>query len=100
MICRGKEQYKLLPRCIAQHIVGRIDETHELLAQVDAYSAMPDGPAQERACAELSPKIRDYNRVQLSMVRSQQRPIDVGFTRQQWFDTDEAFAKVMAMQPV
>ena len=33
------------------------------------------------------------------MIRSQQRPLDLGFSRQQWFDTEEAFASVVPGTP-
>ena len=62
---------------------------------VDAYQELPEGETKEPIRGNSKTKIREYNRSQLKMVRSQERPLDFGFARQQWFDTDEAFQKVI-----
>ncbi|HTQ05501.1 MAG TPA: cobalamin-dependent protein [Polyangiaceae bacterium] len=91
----AKEKHGLLPSAFAVAIRDLIDETRGLLAEIDAFQALPDGPAKDAAAPSIRVKIRDYNRRQLASVRSQQRPIDLGFARRQWFDTDEAIDEVL-----
>jgi clorobiocin biosynthesis protein CloN6 len=91
-----KKQYGVLPKSIADSIVVLIDETRDLLGEITAYQVMPDGPEKQAAHAILRKKILEYNRRQLKAVRSQQRPFDLGFAKQQWFDTEEAFSRVLA----
>lgn len=92
----AKEKYGKLPSAFATAIRDLIDETRVLLAEIDAFQALPAGPEQDSAAPPLRRKIRDYNRRQLAAVRSQQRPVDFGFARRQWFDTDEAIDEVLA----
>jgi clorobiocin biosynthesis protein CloN6 len=89
-----KNKYGILPDGMTQSITNLIDSTRKLLAEIDAYQELPDDEVKKTAEENLKKKIREYNRGQLKMVRSQQRPVDFGFARQQWFDTDEAFQKV------
>jgi len=90
-----KKQYGFLPKAFANSIVALIDRTTDLLKEIGEFQAMPDGPEKQALDPIIRGKIREYNRDQLKTVRSQQRPIDMGFAAQQWFDTEEAFAKVM-----
>lgn len=90
-----KKKHRVLPSGVADDIVRRIDATHELLADIDSHAEMSDGGEKATMGRSLKRRIREYNALQLSTVRSQQRPIDLGFSRQQWFDTNEAFAEVM-----
>ena len=89
-----KHAYGMLPKAITNRIVSLIDSTRVLLAEIDGHRAMPDSEEKDLKGAELRTRIRDYNRSQFGMIRSQQRPVDLGFSRQQWFDTEEAFAAV------
>ena len=90
-----KEKYGLLPRSFAKAIVDLIDRTRELLRDIDAFQALPPGSQKDTTRPEIQKRVLEYNRNQLKTVRSQQRPVDLGFTRQQWFDTPEAFEEVM-----
>jgi clorobiocin biosynthesis protein CloN6 len=91
----AKERYGKLPAAFARSIRDLIDQTRSLLTELDAYQALPEGAGKESTAVAVKAKIRDYNARQLSAVRSQQRPVDLGFTRQQWFDTDEAIDEVL-----
>ncbi len=95
-----KEKYRILPKGIARSIVERIDSTRGFLKEIDHYQQMPDGPNKEIAGIDIRKKILAYNRDQFRSNRSQQRPLDFGFSRQQWFDTEEAFDQVMSASPV
>jgi clorobiocin biosynthesis protein CloN6 len=86
-----KQEYRQMPEVFARAVVGRIDRTRELLREIDAFQALPEGPARDARAIEIKARVLEYNRDQLKQVRSQQRPVDAGFTRQQWFDTDAAF---------
>ncbi len=90
-----KNKYGMLPDGISSGIVNLIDHTRELLAEIDAYQAMPEGRRKTEVGEALRKKISDYNARQFRNVKSQQRPFDLGFAKQQWFDTDEAFDRVM-----
>jgi clorobiocin/coumermycin A biosynthesis protein CloN6/CouN6 len=90
-----KRKYSVLPAGITRWIVERIDHTQALLKEIEAYQAMPDGAPKAAAEREIKRRILEYNREQLRDVHSQQRPTDLGFVKQQWFDTDEAFERVM-----
>ncbi len=87
-----KAKYRIIPAGVCDGIVGLIGRTQDMLARIDCYQAMPDSPEKENVGCGLRGDILEYNREQLSRVRSQQRPLDLGFTRLQWFDTEEAFA--------
>ncbi len=86
-----KKQYKVLPKGICDGIVDLIDVTGILLARIEEYQKMPDGELKRKMGDALKKQILEYNRNQFSRVRSQQRPMDLGFAKRQWFDTDEAF---------
>jgi len=90
-----KEKYGILPHGFADAIRKLIDGTRSFLKEIDAYQAMPEGEEKLRASGPLKQRIAEYNRKQFKTIRSQQRPIDLGFSRQQWFDTQEAFDRVM-----
>ena len=90
-----KKKYGLLPGSFANAIVDLIDGTRDLLADIDAVQALPPGSQKDAAAPAIRKRVLEYNRNQLKTVRSQQRPVDLGFTRQQWFDTPEAFERVM-----
>ena len=92
----AKNRYGKLSDKFAAAIVERIDETRALLARIDASQAMADGAAKEASLVGIRREVRAYNDRQLEAVMSQQRPVDFGFARQQWFDTDEAIDAVMA----
>ena len=85
----------MLPDGIAASTINLIDETHIILAQIDAYQAMLDSRDKEEVGAALRKTIHDYNMRQFQNVRSQQKPVELGFAKQQWFDTDEAFQRAM-----
>lgn len=91
-----KNRYRLLPDVAAREILDLIAKTRGLLTDIDAYQAMSDGPHKTARAGCLEDAISAYNRNQFAMVRSQQRPIDLGFARSQWFDTESAFERVMA----
>jgi clorobiocin biosynthesis protein CloN6 len=90
-----KNKYGMLPKGLSQGIIDLIDETRSLLQEIDAYQSTPEGNAKLSMEKIIKSKVREYNKSQLKKVRSQQRPIDLGFTKAQWFDTDEAFSQVM-----
>ncbi len=89
-----KKQYGALARSFADSVVELIDDTRELLRQISAFQSMPDGPEKRTAQTLIRKKILEYNRNQFKTVRSQQRPVDLGFAKQQWFDTEEAFSRI------
>lgn len=70
-----------------------------MLKDIDAYQEMPAGKEKEAVEARLRRRILEYNRNQFKLGRSQQRPNDLGFAKQQWFDTEEAFGRVMRDEP-
>jgi clorobiocin/coumermycin A biosynthesis protein CloN6/CouN6 len=90
-----KAKYKAIPRGIANKVVELIDGTQGLLKAIDSYQDMPEGESKEIVGEDLRKKIRLYNQEMFSQIRSQQRPVDLGFTKQQWFDTEEAFESVI-----
>jgi len=94
-----KKQYGILPNSIAHSIVRLIDYTRELLKDIEGYQGMPEGREKNVMADGLKQKVLEYNRRQFKTIRSQQRPIDLGFSRQQWFDTEEAFGKVLRGGP-
>ena len=61
---------------------------------IDGYQEMPESKAKKIIETDIRKRIFEYNRDQFKQVRSQQRPVDLGFSRQQWFDTEEAFERV------
>ena len=75
-----------MPSAVGESLVGLLDETAALMEEIDAA---PDPES-------LGPRIRAYNDRQLSSIRSQQRPVDLGFARDQWFDTDREIDEVLS----
>lgn len=90
-----KSQYGMLPKGVSRGIVDLIDSTRALLREIDIYQETPDGVMKTTMERNIKEKVRQYNKSQLEKIRSQQRPVDLGFTKTQWFDTDEAFAQIM-----
>ena len=90
-----KEKYGVMPGGFADAIRKLIDSTRSFIKEIDAYQQMPEGAEKLKASVQVKKKILEYNRNQFRTIRSQQRPIDLGFSRQQWFDTQEAFDRVM-----
>jgi clorobiocin biosynthesis protein CloN6 len=88
---RGK-----LHETVASAIVSRIDATQVLLRQIDEVQALLPSSERTARLAEVRRSVAGYNREQLRSVMSQQRPLDLGFARQQWFDTDEAIDAIMS----
>lgn len=86
-----KAQYRILPKGICEGIVELIDRTKDIIVMIDNYQNMPETPDKEKKHIELKKIILEYNKEQLSRVRSQQRPLDLGFAQLQWFDTEAAF---------
>lgn len=95
-----KGRYGKLPRGIAEGIVSLIDSTVSLLDDVRRQKGSLQRGTDDRQTGVLKDRIRDYNNAQFARVRSQQRPSDLGFTRKQWFDTDEAFESVLGERPL
>lgn len=93
-LAERKERHGQLPHAMAGRITELIDGTVGLLSEIDRWQAMPEGAEKAAQTPAFRARIRGYNQEQFRMVRSQQRPIDLGFSRQQWFDTEEAFRRV------
>jgi clorobiocin biosynthesis protein CloN6 len=92
-----KNKYGQLPTTFFEPAMAMIDETRAMIDLIDGWEGMPEGPAKEIVGADIRRRVKKYNAAQLKGVRSQQRPADLGFSaKQQWFDTDEAFEKVLA----
>ncbi len=89
-----KGKYGQLPEAMVGRVLSLIDGTAALLGDVDRWQAMAGGE-QAAHWPALAARVQAYNRTQFTMVRSQQRPIDLGFSRQQWFDTEDAFRRVL-----
>lgn len=89
-----KKKYGVLPSAVANSIVQLIDSTRELLREIDSYQLMPQSAERQAKETQLKRRILAYNRDQFKRVRSQQHPMDFGFSQQKWFDTEEAFARV------
>lgn len=86
-----KAEYGILPKGICNAIIKLIDETVELLNRIDSYEKMDVSPEKDKTGMMLRKEIFAYNQRAFKNVRSQQRPMDFGFTSRQWFDTEEAF---------
>jgi clorobiocin/coumermycin A biosynthesis protein CloN6/CouN6 len=95
-----KAEYRKLPKAVARSLVELIDETQGLLSAIDAHEDMPEGRAKDIVGKDLATRILAYNKEQFNSIRSQQRPVDLGFAKAQWFDTDTAFKKVMEREAV
>lgn len=89
-----KMKYDVLPKGICRKIMTSIDKTKELLEAIDSYQKIPDSDRRLDMEKQLKKEILEYNKLQFSSVRSQQRPLDFGFSKKQWFDTEEAFHKM------
>jgi len=85
----------LLAGQLGDSLIELIDQTTDLLYQIDAFEAMPDGPQRRPAEQALRSRIRAYNEAHLYHVRSQQRPVDLGFACDQWFDTNHEIDAVL-----
>lgn len=89
-----KNRYGMLPSGISESIVDLIDRTVTILSEIDVYQKTPGHQKTKEMARFFAEKISHYNREIFRSVRSQQRPVDFGFARAQWFDTDEAFKQV------
>ncbi len=89
-----KNKYGQMPTGMTNSIVTLLEQTYAMMKEIDAYQAMPESAEKEAVGVDLKKRIFAYNQKQLKMVRSQQRPVDFGFAKQQWFDTDEAFEMI------
>jgi clorobiocin biosynthesis protein CloN6 len=90
-----KTEIGLLPHRLGEGLIELIDQTVDLMRQIDTFEATPDGPQRQLMERELRSRIRAYNDMQLYHVRSQQRPADLGFARDQWFDTNQEIDAVL-----
>lgn len=86
-----KAKYGIMPRGVCDGIVSLIDRTREILARMDRCEAMPESKEKTEERAVMKKIVLEYNEDQFARVRSQQRPVDLGFSRLQWFDTEESF---------
>ena len=86
----------MMPDSFAEAVTHRIDETRILLKDIDEWQALPDAD-RARGEEQIKARVKRYNDEQLRSVMSQQRPVDLGFAKQQWFDTDEAIDDVLKM---
>jgi clorobiocin/coumermycin A biosynthesis protein CloN6/CouN6 len=89
-----------LPESVAQEIVTRIDATQTLLQAIDDVESLDPSSEKTDRLHRLHGDVAAYNREQLRVVMSQQRPVDLGFARQQWFDTDEWIDDVINARPL
>ena len=95
-LTRIKVANGLLPRSLGERIVGLIAETRELMAEIDGVLESPPSAAKEEAWSQCKRKIWAYNHRNVAVIRSQQRPTNLGFAGFQWFDTDRAIDQVLA----
>jgi clorobiocin biosynthesis protein CloN6 len=91
----AKQQCGQLHETMADAIVTRIDATRALLQAIDQAQSLPASPHKDGMLGAVRTRVAAYNQEQLRSVMSQQRPVDFGFARQQWFDTDEKIDEVM-----
>lgn len=89
-----KQKYGMLPEGIASKILDNIDQTCLLLNEIDEYQSGSPLTTNKQTESQIKNKILKYNENQFKKVRSQQRPVDFNFAKQQWFDTDGAFSNV------
>ena len=94
-LTRLKNRYGMLPNSVTKKIINLIDETTDLLKEIDEYEKLSDGKEKDEFFKQLREKILKYNQQQFATVRSQQRPIDFGFAKKQWFETVDAFSDIM-----
>jgi uncharacterized flavoprotein (TIGR03862 family) len=89
-----KNKYGQMPTGMTNSIVTLLDQTYAMMREIDVYQAMPESAEKTAVGVDLRKRIFEYNQKQFKMVRSQQRPVDFGFAKQQWFDTEEAFEQI------
>jgi len=90
-----KVERGLLPTAVGAGIVDRLGETRALLDRIEDVLSLPGGPERDARWGECRREIRGYNDVHTHVVRSQQRPVDLGFADRQWFDTDGEIEAVL-----
>lgn len=90
-----KVERGLLPEAIGEGIVDRLEETGSLLDRIEEALALAPGTERDGAWRSCRGAIRAYNDRHVHVVRSQQRPVDLGFAGQQWFDTDGEIDEVL-----
>ncbi len=88
-----KEVHGKLSKGVSRSILDLIDDTVDLQAEIDNFQMIPEGDEKLQKETELKEIIATYNQNSVLKVRSQQRPVDFGFARKQWFDTDDAILK-------
>jgi clorobiocin/coumermycin A biosynthesis protein CloN6/CouN6 len=98
----AKARVGILPEGITQAIVGLIDQTHTLLKEIDEIRNLPDGVEKDAVETRVRAEVREYNAGQFRTIRSQQRPTDLGFAREQWFDTEGVIDQILgrALSPL
>lgn len=89
-----KNKYGQMPTGMTNGIVTLLEQTYAMMREIDVYQAMPESAEKSAVGVDLRKRIFEYNQKQFKMVRSQQRPVDFGFAKQQWFDTEEAFEQI------
>ena len=94
-LTRIKIERGLLPTSLGERLLDLIDETRALMDEIAAVEAMPAGAAREDRWRSCRGRIAAYNDRHVGVVRSQQRPADLGFARRQWFDTDRSIDRVL-----
>ncbi len=94
-LTRSRIRHGLLAPSVGERLVELMRGTRALMDEVEAADALPPGPGRERTWAALRPRIRAYNDRHGAVARSQQRPLDLGFARRQWYDTDEEIDAVL-----
>lgn len=92
-----KNKYGLLSAGISENIIDLIDVTVSLLQEINTYQSLSENIKTRTAENVLAKKIVNYNKNIFRSVKSQQRPVDFGFAKQQWFDTDEAFKRILTV---
>ncbi len=90
-----KHRYGAIPERFLREVSRLIDSTRSLLGMMDDYESLPAGEEKAAALRNVKSRVLSYNQNQLRTVRSQQRPMDFGFAKNQWFDTDAAFRRVL-----
>ena len=87
-LTRIKVERGVLPAVLGERLAGLIGETRDLMNEIEVVEALASGPQREERWRRCRQKIGAYNSRHATAVRSQQRPADLGFARDQWFDTD------------
>ncbi len=94
-LTRLKHHYRAIPERFLREVSRLIGSTRSLLGVIEDYERLPEGDEKVGALRTVKSRVLAYNDTQLRSVRSQQRPMDFGFAKNQWFDTDAAFRRVM-----